>query len=106
MAIERSPAKAPAKTIIIDDDGDGDGAGKVRSLPLATTQPQFGQTSMPQSPLAKNKPSNVFHQPKTRPEHHREPQRPGKCLLILILDSTDYASEPASSFPGVEGSCT
>ena len=71
MVNERSPAKAPLQPVEAKDPAEAAYPAKA---------PQFGQPTLPQSPLHRVPPkeSNVFIQPKARPEHHRDGAKPGQ----------------------------
>lgn len=79
MVNERSPAKAPLLPVMPNDQPPKQAQ---TSYPAKPAQPQFGQPTMPHSPLHRpaQKHSNVFYQPKSRPEHHRPSDRP--CTLF------------------------
>ena len=76
MVNERSPAKAPLLPVAPNEQPhpQTQAESAVLSKPTQVTGPQFGQTSALQSPLQRppQKESNVFIQPKSRPEHHRD----------------------------------
>ena len=81
MVNERSPAKAPLRP-------DSTHEKPPPKNPFANmAEPRFGEISMPQSPLHRKpaKESSVFLQPKSRPEHHREPDRSCMCLILILL---------------------
>lgn len=85
MVNERSPAKAPVYPVVAIDQP-SESAESIPTKPLGSTIPKFGQPTLPQSPLHRPPPknSNVFVQPKSRPEHHRGSDRPGVLILPLI----------------------
>ncbi|CZS96469.1 related to RIS1-similarity to RAD5 protein [Rhynchosporium graminicola] len=76
MVNERSPAKAPLQPIILNEQPQKE-AESSRSVKPSTV-PQFGQPTFPSSPLhrAPVKDSGLFIQPKSRPEHHRNGEKP------------------------------
>jgi len=76
MVNDRSPAKVPFVPVIPNEIPSSMADSSYPSKPLPTTIPQFGQPTLPQSPLPRpaQKQSNVFLQPKSRPEHHRDAQ--------------------------------
>jgi len=71
MVNERSPAKSPLRPVVPNDQSQMES----QAIKPGSSVPQFGQISVPQSPLfrAQPKEKSVFIQPKARPEHHREP---------------------------------
>ncbi|RDL37169.1 uncharacterized protein BP5553_04602 [Venustampulla echinocandica] len=77
MVNERSPGKAPLRPVMPNDQShkqtDSSSSSKV---PLSNV-PQFGQPTLPQSPLHRvsQKESSMFIKPKSRPEHHRDVDR-------------------------------
>ena len=75
MVNERSPAKAVAPNELPSRQTET----SVPAKPPQSSVPQFGQPTLPQSPLNRPPPkqSSVFIQPKSRPEHHRDGDRPG-----------------------------
>jgi hypothetical protein len=75
MVNERSPAKKPLNSVAANDQPPKMADPSYPSKPQATVVPQFGQPTLPQSPLHRppQKETNVFIQPKARPEHHRDP---------------------------------
>lgn len=87
MVTERAPAKAPLYPVLPNEkpppprEAEGDIAPKNARL----STPQFGLTSMPQSPLNRSaqKESNVFIQAKSRPEHHRDANNTGMLFVNL-----------------------
>lgn len=82
MVNERSPAKAPLHPVIPNEQPPKPTDNGFASKP---PQPQFGQPTMPHSPLHRpaQKQSNVFLQPKSRPEHHRPSDRPCRHLTYI-----------------------
>lgn len=85
MVNERSPAKAPLRPVVPNDQPPRAAESEASSKPAQSTVPQFGQPTMPHSPLRRpaQKESSVFIQPKARPEHHRDSNRP--CILFCLL---------------------
>jgi hypothetical protein len=84
MVNERSPAKAPLRPVIPNDQPPQMSQGSNPAKAVQANAPQFGQSSLPQSPLPKisQKNSSVFIQPKARPEHHREDPRQGRSICM------------------------
>lgn len=87
MVNERSLAKAPLHPVIPNEQSPRAAEG---IKPLSSA-PQFGETSLPQSPLfrAPPKEKSVFVQPKNRPEHHREPGKSSLLALTRNIANTD-----------------
>jgi hypothetical protein len=85
MVNERSPAKAPLRPVVPNDQPppSQEAESSALSKPAQLTSAQFGQHSKPQSTLNRpaHKESNVFMQPKSRPEHHRDTNKPGTTLF-------------------------
>ena len=84
MVNERSPAKVPLHPVARPNEKQHSQAEN--TYPAKPPQPQFGQPTMLHSPLSKQKESGVFIQPKARPEHHREPPKPGMLHLPSKLN--------------------
>ena len=111
MVNERSPAKAPLHPV---EPNDQPQLRKAEMSPTAkaplSNVPQFGQPTMPQSPLHRPPPkqSSVFIQPKSRPEHHRDGQRPGKnpcihdCILFSAFRKSEANSKPFPAHPHLQ----
>lgn len=95
MARERSPAKAPLATIVPNDQ-----ASKQQDTtkPMSGV-PQFGQTSLPQSPLFRPPPKekSVFIEPKARTEHHRDPSLSAPLQVYAQLLMRVISRTPASA---------
>lgn len=75
MVNERMPARAPQPLQAANTNEVRRGADDVHKKALGlSSAPQFGETSLPQSPLFAPYPKekSVFLQPKNRPEHHRD----------------------------------
>jgi hypothetical protein len=74
MVNERSPAKVPLMAVGGNEQPVRQAEGGLPSKPAQSTVPQFGQPTLPQSPLYRpaRKESSVFIQPKARVEHHRD----------------------------------
>jgi hypothetical protein len=85
MVNERSPSKAPSYKTTANDQPSKQ-PESLYSNGVASAVPQFGQPTLPQSPLHRKtqKESGVFVQPKSRPEHHRA--APGMFILALLVD--------------------
>jgi hypothetical protein len=83
MVNERSPATAPLNPVIPNEQPPRMADPSYPSKPQPTTVPQFGQPTLPQSPLHRpaQKQSSVFIQPKSRPEHHRD--APGMLIYMI-----------------------
>jgi hypothetical protein len=88
MVNERSPAKAPLRPVVPNDQPQSQADRSSKSIPQPdlfasrpppSSVPQFGQPTLPQSPLNRGPPkqSSVFLKPTTRPELHRDEDRPG-----------------------------
>ncbi|KAK0107625.1 hypothetical protein ONS96_003431 [Cadophora gregata f. sp. sojae] len=77
MVNERSPAKAPLQTVALNEQPPKQADNSYAPKPQSTV-PQFGQPTFPSSPLhrAPAKDSGLFIQPKSRPEHHRDGEKP------------------------------
>jgi len=90
MVNERSPAKASLQAAVLNEQGPKEGESSYAPKPKSTV-PQFGQPTFPSSPLhrAPVKDSGLFIQPKSRPEHHRDGDKPGMGMMdtqeIMIL---------------------
>jgi hypothetical protein len=86
MVNERSPAKAPLLPVVPNDQPQVRQAESSKPPPFSV--PQFGQPTLPQSPLHRMAPkqSSVFIQPKSRPEHHRDGDRPAHPHLQAFKD--------------------
>ena len=84
MVNERSPAKAPLHPVMAGEQHRAplEAESSLLSKSLQATTPQFGQPNLPQSSLhlPAQKESNVFFQPKSRPEHHRNANNLGMVL--------------------------
>lgn len=75
MVNERSPAKAPLRSVEPNEQPHPRKIEvSVASKSVQPIAPQFGQASLPNTTLQRpaQKESSVFIQPKSRPEHHRE----------------------------------
>ncbi|KAH8816166.1 SNF2 family N-terminal domain-containing protein [Xylogone sp. PMI_703] len=70
--------------------------GKMDSERAKSNVPTFGQPSLPQSPLAKihQKSSNLFIQPKARPEHHRVEDKSSHPHTQTFKDVTRKVIDP------------
>ena len=81
MVNERSPAKPALNPVAPNDQPPRVAGPAYPSKPQPTTVPQFGQPTLPQSPLRRPAPkeSTAFIQPKSRPEHHRDGA--GECVF-------------------------
>lgn len=88
MVKERSPAKVPLRPVVANEQSQSQADGPSKPMPQPdlfasrpppSSVPQFGQPTLPQSPLNRgpSKQSSVFLQPKNRPELHRDEDRPG-----------------------------
>ncbi|KAH6713796.1 SNF2 family N-terminal domain-containing protein [Leptodontidium sp. MPI-SDFR-AT-0119] len=77
MVNERSPAKAPLQAVMPNEQSPKQAESSHAPKPQSTV-PQFGQPTFPSSPLhrAPVKDSGLFIQPKSRPEHHRDGEKP------------------------------
>ncbi|KAH7397868.1 SNF2 family N-terminal domain-containing protein [Cadophora sp. MPI-SDFR-AT-0126] len=77
MVNERSPAKAPLQAVVLNEQPPKEAEISYAPKPQSTV-PQFGQPTFPSSPLhrAPAKDSGLFIQPKSRPEHHRDGEKP------------------------------
>lgn len=95
MVNERSPAKAPLHPVVANEQPPtrSDNSSKPTAQPdLFASRPppssvlHFGQPTLPHSPLNRGPPkqSSVFIQPKSRPEFHRDAERPGQSFLPLM----------------------
>ncbi|RDW75060.1 DNA repair protein-1 [Coleophoma cylindrospora] len=91
MVNERSPAKATVVAKAGDELNQPD-RPFVSKNPLHA--PQFGQTSTPQSPLPRQKESNVFIQPKARTEHHRNGDQPKHPHFQALKDAVRDVVHP------------
>jgi hypothetical protein len=91
MVNERAPAKAPLHPVVPNEQPrpQQEAEGSLLSKAPQAAIPQFGQPSIPQSPLSRpaQKESAVFIQPKSRPEHHRDMDRPGMIIKMINLTS-------------------
>ncbi|KAF8864829.1 hypothetical protein BDZ45DRAFT_581467 [Acephala macrosclerotiorum] len=108
MVNERSPAKAPLRPVVPNEQHQSqpDASSKpttqanlFASSLLPSSVPQFGQTSLPQSPLNRgslgsSKQNSMFIQPKTRPELHRDSDRPAHPNLQALKDTTRKIVQP------------
>jgi hypothetical protein len=85
MVNERSPAK-PLRPVVPNNQSPQMSQGVNPTKPAISNAPQFGQSSLPQSPLPKisQKHSDMFIQPKARPEHHREDPRQGRSVVMRV----------------------
>lgn len=94
MVNERSPAKVPLSTVVPNDQPPKPAEGSLYAPKPVSNVPQFGQTSLPQSPLHKALPKekSVFIQPKARPEHHREVEK--HPHLQALKDATHRVVDP------------
>ena len=86
MVNERSPAKAPLYPVMANEQPrpPREPESSLLSKPLQATTSQFGLPSMPQSSLNPPKESNVFFQPKSRPEHHRDVNKPSTVPIYPV----------------------
>lgn len=86
MVNERSPAKAPLYPVMANEQPrpPREPESSLLSKPLQATTSQFGRPSMPQSSLNPPKESNVFFQPKSRPEHHRDVNKPSTVPIYPV----------------------
>jgi hypothetical protein len=82
MVNERSPAKATLLPRVGNEQPTRQEETSYKLNATPSSVPQFGQPTMPHSPLHRPAPkdSGVFIQPKSRPEHHRDSDRPGMVL--------------------------
>lgn len=78
MVNERAPAEAPLQAVMPNEQSQKQAQSSHAPKPQLTV-PQFGQPTFPSSPLhrAPAKDPGLFIQPKARPEHHREGEKPG-----------------------------
>ncbi|KAF4637665.1 hypothetical protein G7Y89_g424 [Cudoniella acicularis] len=95
MVNERSPAKAPLRPVMANEQPPRIPDG-LASKPPQSAVPQFGQPTLPHSPLHRpvQKDSGLFIQPKSRPEHHREVDKLGNPSLQALKDTTRKAMDP------------
>ncbi|KUJ23086.1 uncharacterized protein LY89DRAFT_679900 [Mollisia scopiformis] len=105
MVNERSPAKAPLRPVAPNEQpqSQSDGSSKplpqpdlFSSRPPPSSVPQFGQPTIPHSPLNRgpSKQSSMFIQPTTRPELHRDADRPAHPNLQAMKDATRKIMQP------------
>ncbi|CZR51961.1 related to RIS1-similarity to RAD5 protein [Phialocephala subalpina] len=108
MVNERSPAKVPLRPVVGNEQPQSqpDASFKTTtqadlfaSRPPPSSVPQFGQPTIPQSPLNKgslgsSKQNSMFIQPKTRPELHRDADRPAHPHLQAMKDATRKIVQP------------
>ncbi|KIN01309.1 hypothetical protein OIDMADRAFT_103925 [Oidiodendron maius Zn] len=89
MVNERSPAKAPLYPVMANEQPrpPREPESSLLSKPLQATTSQFGRPSMPHSSLNPPKESNVFFQPKSRPEHHRDVNKPTNPHMQSFIDA-------------------
>jgi len=111
MVNERSPAMAPLRPVVANEQPPAQkSVNSVLSKPTQSIPPQFGKPSVPQSPLNRpaQKESNVFIQPKSRPEHHRDYSKPGIMPINLPIEllscylanpNLQSSKDPARLFP-------
>ncbi|TVY92442.1 putative ATP-dependent helicase [Lachnellula willkommii] len=101
MVNERSPAKAPLNPVEPNDQAPRTAESAFPSKPPSSV-PQFGQPTLPNSPFNRSqhqpqfqpqtKPSALFIQPKSRPEHHRD--APAHPHLQAMKDATRKVVDP------------
>lgn len=96
MVNERSPAKAPLKPVVPNEQPSRMADHSYPSKPQPTTVPRFGQPTLPQSPLHRpaQKESSVFIQPKSRPEHHRDVPGGRHPHLQAVKDANRKVMDP------------
>lgn len=91
MVNERSPAKAtkaPLNPVMANEQPPKQSESSYPFKALQSNVPQFGQPTLPQSPLNRapaRESSSVFIQPKSRPEHHRDGDKSGIRNLVLLI---------------------
>ncbi|TAQ89367.1 hypothetical protein B7494_g2326 [Chlorociboria aeruginascens] len=95
MVKERSPAKAPLHPVVPNDQAPKQTESAYASKPQSIV-PQFGQPTLAQSPLHRpsQKDSNVFIQPKTRPEHHRDGDKAGELISSQNNHLANFIAHP------------
>ncbi|KAE8453441.1 hypothetical protein EG329_010302 [Mollisiaceae sp. DMI_Dod_QoI] len=105
MVNERSPAKAPLRPVIPNEQAPTQSDSSFKpasqpdlfaSRPPPSSVPQFGQPTLPHSPLNRgpSKQSSMFIQPKTRPELHRDSDRPAHTQLQALKDAPHKVVQP------------
>ncbi|KAL2069667.1 hypothetical protein VTL71DRAFT_14346 [Oculimacula yallundae] len=87
MVNERSPAKAALPAAMLNEQPPKQAESSQPPKPYSTV-PQFGQPTFPSSPLhrAPVKDSGLFIQPKSRPEHHRDGEKPAHPHIEAAKD--------------------
>ncbi|KAL3422004.1 SNF2 family helicase [Phlyctema vagabunda] len=93
MVNERAPAKAPLRTVD-SDDSSASSISNPYPARIHANMPQFGQPTLPQSPLPRQKESNVFIQPKHRTEHHRDSDQPKHPHIQAVKDTVKRVLNP------------
>ncbi|CAL3962539.1 unnamed protein product [Diplocarpon coronariae] len=95
MVNERSPAKAPLQSVMPNQQYSKQSESSYAPKPLSSI-PQFGQPTILSSPLHRSaaKESNLFIQPKSRPEHHRDNERPARPHSHAVKDVTQKIINP------------
>jgi hypothetical protein len=90
MVNERSPAKALLHPVAPNEQPSRQAETSLPAKPPQSSLPQFGQPTLPQSPLNRPPPkqSSVFIQPKSRPEHHRDGYRPGMSQEFILQNNS------------------
>ncbi|RFU35097.1 hypothetical protein B7463_g1203, partial [Scytalidium lignicola] len=96
MGSDGLPPKVPLNPVNPNDQPPAQNPDTLVFKPTQTNLPKFGQPTLPQSPLAKvhQKSSNVFIQPKTRPEHPRDGDRPSHHHTQTFKDVTRKVIDP------------
>ncbi|TVY85303.1 putative ATP-dependent helicase [Lachnellula suecica] len=98
MVNDRSPAKAPLHPVVGNEQPPKKADSTYASKPPQSSVPQFGQPTLPNSPLNRGQPqyqpkqSSMFIQPKSRPEHHRD--APGHTHLQAVKDAAHKVIDP------------
>lgn len=96
MDKEKASAKAPLHPVNPNDQGPTPNPNELPPKPMQLNAPQFGQPSFPQSPLARihQKSSNLFIQPKNRPELHRNSDSAPQHHTQAFKDVTRKVIDP------------